>query len=57
MPVILCLKSDDNIGIYGNEEFKKTMHAIQTSLPLTLKQNQRLWKDVWKNAKGLLKVI
>ena len=31
MSVILCLKSDDNIGIYGNEEFKKN-HARYTDI-------------------------
>ena len=31
MPVILCYKSDDNIGIYGNEEFQKK-HARYTDI-------------------------
>ena len=31
MPVILCYKSDDSIGIYGNEEFQKK-HARYTDI-------------------------
>lgn len=57
IPMVLCYKSDDSIGIYGNEEFQKK-HARYTDIfAFDFDTESKTWKGVWKSAKKLLKEI